>query len=198
MARIKYDRYLLDGDDLVTITNTDSDTLEAITPESFTNPPIKMRLLRIPESDYERLCYDCFEHHNENYPNFEVSLADGEQMLRGELPGWRLVGVKLAPELGLWGYYVNEQLAKQEYLNKREGAEVFVRFPDDIEVELEVDYVDGLPARHYICKVGDCSSEFATEITEYLGKRKVRKLEYSEGESGGDDRKGWLCHITEY
>ncbi len=198
MARIKYDRYLLDGDDLVTITNTDSDTMEAITPESFTNPPIKMRLLRIPESDYERLCYDCFEHHNENYPNFEVSLADGEQMLRGELPGWRLVGVKLAPELGLWGYYVNERLAKQEDLNKREGAEVFVRFPDDIEVELEVDYVDGLPARHYICKVGDCSSEFATEITEYLGKRKVRKLEYSEGESGGDDRKGWLCHITEY
>lgn len=198
MARIKYDRYLLDEDDLITITNTDSDTMEAITPESFTNLPIKMRLLRIPGSDFERFCYDCFEHHNENYPDFEVLPADGARILRGELPGWRLVGVKFAPELGLWGYYVNEQLAKQKKLDKREGAEFFVRFPDDIEVELEVDYADGLPTRRYICKVGDCSSEFATEITEYLGKRRVKKLEYSEDESGEDSRKGWLCHITEY
>ncbi len=198
MARIRYDRYLFDKDDLATITNTDSDTMEEVITESFTNPPIKMRFLRIPGLDFEWFCRDCFEHHNENNPDFEVSLADGEKMLRGELPGWRLVGVKFAPELGFWGYYVNEQLAKQEDLNKRDGAEVFIRFPDDIEVELEVGYADGLPARHYICKVGDCSSEFATEITEYLGKRKVRKLEYSESESGGDDRKGWLCHITEY
>lgn len=198
MARIRYDCYLLDEYRLVTITNTDADNMEGITPESFTNPPVRMRFLRIPGLDFERFCYDCFEHHNENNPGFEVSPLDGEKMLRGELPSWRLIGVKFAPELGLWGYYVNEQLAELEDLNVREGAEVFVRFPDDIEVELEVDYADGLPARRYICKVGDCSSEFATEITEYLGKRKVKKLEYSEGGSGEDARKGWLCHITEY
>lgn len=198
MARIEYDCYLLDGDDFITITNTDADAMEEITPESFANPPIKVKFLKISESSFEQFCYYCFEYHNENNPDFVISTEDGIQMLRGELSGWRLIGVKFAPELGLWGYCVNEQLAAQADADEQNRVKVLLRFPDDIELELKVDYADGLPVRRYVCKVGDCSSGFATEITEYLGKRKVRKLEYSENEPGEDSRSGWQRHITEY
>lgn len=198
MARIRYDCYLHDEYDFVTITNTDADIMEAITPESLINPPIRMKFLRTPESSFEQFCYYCFEYHNENNPGFKMSPTDGAKMLHGELPGWRLVGMRFAPEYGFWGYYINEELAAHTNIDEQNNASIMVQFGDDIEVELEVDYADGLPIRRYICKVGDCSNGFATEITEYLGKRKVRKLEYSENEPGEDGKNGWLCHITEY
>lgn len=194
MARIKYDRYLLGDGELITITNADTDGFMETVPESFTNPPLRITFLRLHMSSLEESCRYYFEYHNENNPDFNVSPADGARMLRGELPGWRLVGLKFAPELGLWGYCANEQMST----DGQNDTGIMIRFADDIEVEVEVDYADGLPVRRYICKIGDNSSGYATEITEYLGKRKVRKLGYSENEPGEDDINGWLCHITEY
>lgn len=198
MARIKYDRYLLDDENLITITNADTDDFLKMLPESFTNPPLKIKFPEEIEMRLEQFCRDWFEYHNENYPDSEVLPTDGARMLLGELPGWRLIGARLAPELGLWGYCVNERMAMQANGSRQNDEGVMVQFSDNIEVELEVDYADGLPVRRYICKVGDSASEYATEVTEYLGRRKVRKLEYSEDANNGNNRNHWLCHITEY
>lgn len=198
MARIKYDRYLLDDKGIITITNADTDDFMKTVPDSFTNPPLKIKFPEEIEMRLEQFCRDWFEYHNENYPDSEVSPADGARMLRGKLPGWRLVGANFAPELGLWGYCVNERMAMQTDVSGQNDEGVMVQFGDDIEVELEVDYADGLPIRRYVCKVGDDSSGYTTEVTEYLGKRKVRKLEYSEDDGGVDSADGWLCHVTEY
>lgn len=197
MARIIYDCYLYNIDGLITITNANTDSYTEVIEESLTNPPLKIRFPKISEDDLEKLCRYWFEHHNENNPQSGVSPTDGARMLRGELLGWRLIGVDFTPELGAWGCCVNEQQALQAISENRDYEGIMVRFSDNIELELEIDYADGLPVRRYYCVIGDSSSEFATEVTEYLGKRKVRKIEYDEGMDNKKNDK-WLCHITEY
>ena len=53
MARIMYDRYLTDADCSVNITNADTEYLTTTAPESFINPPIKMRFLSTGGKSFE-------------------------------------------------------------------------------------------------------------------------------------------------
>ena len=57
MARIMYDRYLTDADCSVNITNADTEYLTTTVPESFINPPIKMRFLSTGGKSFEELEY---------------------------------------------------------------------------------------------------------------------------------------------
>lgn len=203
MARIRYDQYLLDADQLFTITNADTDYFTTTTPESFTNPPIKMRFLNTGDTSVEYLCLRAIDTN-------EIVIEDEEvlRMVRGELPGWRLVGAELTPEHGLSAWYANEQplpLSEQPSGRKysyhsAEGVSFhFLTGGGLLEVELEVDYADGLPARRYICKAFDEDEHhYAVGLIEYLGKRKIRKMQASEREYGDGPCNGHLCHITEY
>lgn len=200
MARIEYDCYLCGGDSLVTITNADTDGLATTAPESFTRPPMKMEFLDTGYTSFEELCLRSVNRDEITIPDEDVLL-----MVRGELPGWRLVGAEFALDRGFSVYYANEYpLAASMIDGKRrytaaEGVSFFFVEHDCLEVELTVDYGDGLPPRRYIGKVTENSDmEISTEIIEFLGKRKVRRIAFSEGERGDEHVPGHLCHITEY
>lgn len=201
MARIMYDRYLTDADCSVNITNADTEYLTTTVPESFINPPIKMRFLSTGGKSFEELCLDAV-----GDDEIEISREDTLRMVRGELPGWRLVGVQFTASGGFSAFYANEHpteaLARSEdkysYIFAS-GVSFFFVERDCLEVELEVDYADGLPPRRYIGKVTDNEEDgIKTEIIEFLGKRKVRKMRFSENEYGSNCIPGHVCHITEY
>lgn len=200
MARIRYDSYILDGDTLFTITNADTEFLMDVTSESFTNPPIKMRFLNTGYRSFEELCLRAIER-----DEIEIEDEDVLRMVNGELPGWRLVGAEFEPDNGFSAYYANEHPGtatapseKYNYHNVKGASFHFLAGGGCLEVELEVDYADGFPARRYIGKVMDIDGEYTTEVIEYFGKRKIRKMEFSEGDYGDERIPGRLCHITEY
>lgn len=201
MARIMYDRYLTDADCSVDITNADTEYLTTTVPESFTNPPIKMRFLNTGEKSFEELCLDAVDD-----DEIEISCEDTLRMVRGELPGWRLVGTRFTASGGFSAYYANENptrilppsKSKCDYTAKA-GVSFFFVERSFLEVELEVDYADGLPARHYIGKVShDDEVGVSIMVLEFLGKRKIRKMQFSEYEYGSERIPGHVCHITEY
>lgn len=167
MARIMYDRYLTDADCSVNITNADTEYLTTTVPESFINPPIKMRFLSTGGKSFEELCLDAV-----GDDEIEISREDTLRMVRGELPGWRLVGVQFTASGGFSAFYANE--------HPTEAA-------------------DGLPPRHYVGKITHNRKDgIKTEIIEFFGKRKVRKMRFSENEYGSNCIPGHVCHITEY
>ncbi len=200
MARMVYDRYLLDDENLVTISNADTDYLTDTVPASFINPPIKMRFLNTGDLNFEELCLSAV-----NDDENKISQEDVISMVRGELLGWRLVGAEFSRSGGFSAYYANEnpfqtptQKGKYSYI-AAEGISFFFIEYNCLEVELEVDYADGLPARRYIGQVThDDKTGVNTTIIEFLGKRKIRKIEFSEYESGDERIPGHLCYITEY
>lgn len=201
MARIMYDRYLTDADCSIDITNADTEYLTTTVPESFINPPIKMRFLNTGEKSFEELCLDAV-----GDDEIEISREDTLRMVRGELPGWRLVGTQFTASGGFSAFYANEHpmemlassKGKHSYTAAK-GVSFFFVERDFLKVELEVDYADGLPPRRYIGKVTDDEEDgIKTEIIEFLGKRKVRKMQFSENEYGNERIPGHVCHITEY
>lgn len=202
MAKIIYERFLLLPDSIVTITNADTDYLTTTTPESFINPPIKMRFLNTGGISFEELCQRAVDD-----DEFEISHEDTLRMVRGELPGWRLVGIQFSVSGGLSAYYANENppqttpTGNAHCYTFAKGMSFFFVEDDCLEVELEVDYADGLPMRRYIGKVShDETTGLCTEIVEFLGKRKIQKLQFSETgcKDEGKQLPGCLCHITEY
>lgn len=202
MARIRYDRYLLDEDQLVTITNADTDYLTKTVPESFTNPPIRMKFQNIDMISFETMCHNAI-----NDDEIVIDDKDVLRMVRGELPGWRLVGAEFEPDNGFSAYYANENpmlqlispdAIRQDYRSAEGVSFHFLAGRGCLEVELEVDYADGLPIRRYVGNVTDNNGKYVTEVTEYFGKRKIRKLEFAEGEYGDKNITGRLCHVTEY
>lgn len=201
MAVITYDRYLTDADCSVDITNADTEYLATTVPESFINPPIKMKFLNTGGKSFEQLCLDAV-----GDDEIEISREDTLRMVRGELPGWRLVGTQFTASGGFSAFYANEHPLKMLTPSKGKcsytfvtGVSFFFVERDCLEVELEVDYADGLPARRYICKVTyDEEAGIKTEIIEFFGKRKVQKMEFSEYEYGNERIPGHICHITEY
>lgn len=196
MARIRYNSYILDGDALFTITNADNDYFTDTTSESFTNPPIKMRFLNSRHS-FKELCLHAIDR-----DEIEIEDEDVLRMVNGELPGWRLVGAEFEPDNGFSTYYANERpgtaVAPSEKYNYHNVEGASFHFLAGVEVELEVDYADGFPARRYVGKVMDIDGKYTTEVIEYFGKRKIRKMEFSEGDYGDKRIPGRLCHITEY
>lgn len=201
MARIMYDRYLTDADCSVNITNADTEYLATTVPESFINPPIKMRFLSTGGKSFEELCLDAV-----GDDEIEISHEDTLRMVRGELPGWRLVGVQFTASGGFSAFYANEHpietLAPSEgkcSYTFASGVSFFFVERDCLEVELEVDYDDGLPTRRYIGKVTyDDEVGVSTVLIEFLGKRKIQKMQFSENEYGNERIPGHVCHITEY
>lgn len=195
MARIKYDRYLLDGSGLITITNSDADYFADISLASFVNPPIKLKFINFNTTSFEQLCLRAVDRD-------EIVLSDDEtiRIARGELSGWRLVGAEFSPEHGLSVFYVKEpSVLSPEAISKTDSVSFhFLTGSGHLEVEIEVDYNDGLPVRRYIGELIDKNSEYSGIVTEYFGKRKVKKIEFSENETGDDRIPGYLCHITEY
>lgn len=121
MARIRYDRYLKDVDELIVISNIDSERAVDVTPESFENPAIKFRLLETTGGE-------------DLLAAFDVSDSSTSVAAYKELQD-------CAPQL------INGQL-------------------------------------HVV-------------IDEYYGKRKIRRLEFTEGETAAPEQLQ-LCHITEY
>jgi len=201
MAVITYDRYLTDSDCSVNITNADTEYLTTTVPESFINPPIKMNFLNTGEKSFEELCLDAV-----GDDEIEISQEDTLRMVCGELPGWRLVGAQFTASGGFSAFYANEHPTetptpsegKYSYTSTS-GISFFFVEDDCLEVELEVNYVDGLPPRRYIGKVTDDEEDgIKTEIIEFLGKRKVRKMQFSENEYGNERIPGHVCRITEY
>lgn len=201
MARIMYDRYLTDIDCSIDITNADTEYLTSTVPESFINPPIKMNFLNTGETSFEELCLYAV-----NTDEIEIPREDTLRMVRGELPGWRLVGVQFTVSGGFSAFYANEHPSglpvpsegKYSY-TFASGVSFFFVEDDCLEVELEVDYADGLPPRRYIGRVTyDEEDGVKTEIIEFLGKRKIRKMQFSENEYGNKWMPGHVCHITEY
>lgn len=199
MARIRYDQYLYDADYLYTITNADTEYLTNTVPESFTNPPIKLRFLNTGDKNFERLCLDAV-----NDDEITIPKEDVLRMVRGQLSGWRLVGAQFSPTGGFSAYYANERPTLPSHSNAsyNYGASKGISFyfveRRCLEVELEVDYGDGLPTRHYVGNVTQGKKGITCVVTEYWGKRKIRKVEFSEEEHSNTPICGHLCHITEY
>lgn len=201
MARITYDLYLHDPQNMITITNADTDYFADVSPESFTNPPIRMKFLNMERKDIEKLCLRAINRDELTIDDENVLL-----MVRGELPGWHLIGANFDACDGLSVFYANEHRKATPPTESNlydyhlaEGAMFhFLAGEDCLEVEFEVDYADGSPVRCYIGKVVDNDNCYETIVTEYLGKRKIRKFEFSESECSNDYQHGHLCHITEY
>lgn len=195
MARIKYDLYLQDVDELIVISNANQERSVDIFPESFENPA-----LSFVSFETESVKYD--------FAHFEVSGTDEvrreldgrvEDLLRGRIPEWRLIGLNLSPT-GLSMYCV---AARPNGKNDCDGVkydEAFLVFcPDEApKLELVTNYDDGLPPRRHIVEMkylDELANILYVVVTEYFGKRKVRRIEFTEGEGA---KEGQLCHITEY
>lgn len=197
MARIKYDLYLHDLDELIAISSTDGDRFVDVTQESFKNPPIKLAIL-------ERDCSDAVVEHFSIDGNDRVTqelYGKKADLLFGRLPAWRLVGVDISP-ICLSMYYVAVCPDGDEACGDLQYDSAFVYFVanEPTKMEFTVDYADGMPPRRYVLQLEplDVVHEFDALhviITEYVGKRKVRSIEFTEGE---ETEQGQLCHITEY
>ena len=202
MARIQYDRYLQDVDELIVVTNTDSERAVDVVPESFENPTIKFRILDVTNSEDPLAAFDISDTSTSETVYRELQ-GRVKELVNGQIPGWRLIGVEFSPML-LEMYYVNPRTTGEETCGdiKYDTATVYCIDCTDnwsITMELEVDYGDGLPSRRYIAKMKlddiPRDNTLRIAIDEYYGRRKVRRLEFTEGE---ETTQGQLCHITEY
>lgn len=203
MARIRYDRYLKDIDELVVISNTDSERDLDVTAESFKNPAIKFRILEGtgPGEPFSAFSLSNGSTSEAVYPQLRDNVS---KLVAGQLPGWRLIGVCLSPTLLTMRYARLNPEGEDACSDIRYDSAVVhcISYADNwsITMELEVDYADGLPPRRYIIKMNlvypssDCDCLHVT-IDEYFGKRKIRRLEFIEGEGTELEQ---ICRITEY
>lgn len=205
MARIRYDRCLKDVDELIVISNTDSERAVDVTSESFENPAIKFRILETTGGEDLLAAFDVSDS-STSVAVYNELRDCAPQLISGQLPGWRLVGINFSPTC-LMMYYVNPRVTGEEVCGdiRYDDAAVYCISCDDnwsIAMEFEVDYADGLPSRRYIAKMvyigGPLENgQLHVVIDEYYGKRKIRRLEFTEGETAAPEQLQ-LCHITEY
>lgn len=193
MARIKYGCYLLEDLHCYVITNADLDYAEDVTDESFTNPPIKMTVEKI-DRDWES-AFDA-EENPMNHSKLQDNLM---AVLRGELPEFRLTGVNVN-ESGIYLVYYST-LPPEKFNDGTEGysgGQILVC--GNYTILFEVEYLDGSPAKQYRVeskKIGICRHQ--TQITEYLGGHRQRKLEFCDKHpSIPYVPGGQYCIITEY
>ena len=203
MARIRYDRYLKDIDELVVISNTDGERDVDVTAESFKNPAIKFRILDGTGLDDPLTAFD-IKNGSKSEEIYSQLRDNASELVAGQLPDWKLTGVCLSPTLLSMHYVRLNPEGEETCGNIRYDTAIAhcISYADNwsITMELEVDYADGLPPRRYILKMNlvypspDCD-RLHVVIDEYFGKRKVRRLEFTEREGTELEQ---LCHITEY
>lgn len=203
MARIRYDRYLKDIDELVVISNTDGERDVDVTAESFKNPAIKFRILDGTGLDDPLTAFD-ISNGSTSEAIYSQLRDNASELVAGQLPDWKLTGVCLSPTLLSMHYVRLNPEGEETCGNIRYDTAIAhcISYADNwsITMELEVDYADGLPPRRYILKMNlvypspDCD-RLHVVIDEYFGKRKVRRLEFTEREGTELEQ---LCHITEY
>lgn len=193
MARIKYGCYLLEEAHCYVISNADLDYAEDVTDESFTNPPIKMTVEAV-DGDLER-AFDA----DENPMNHSMLQENFMAVLRGEMPEFRLTGVNIG-DTGMYLVYYST-LPPEKFYDDTEGysgGQVIVS--GDFTILFEVECLDGSPSKQYRVeskKTGVCSRQ--TQITEYIGGHKYRKLEFCDEHPGIPYVSGaQYCIITEY
>lgn len=197
MARIRYDRYLQDVDELISISNADNDRSVDVTPETFENPPIKFTIL---EAEGTEDPFTKFSVEGNDEIKRELS-GKVTNLLCGQLPGWRLIGADFSPTCFSMCCAAVRPEGKESCGNIRYDCISlhFVSFTR-VKMEIEADYADGLPPRRYVAEMDVTEKKPGDDIlhvivTEYLGKRKVRRIEFTEGE---ETEEGQLCHIIEY
>lgn len=197
MARIRYDRYLQDVDELISISNADNDRSVDITPETFENPPIKFAILEAGGTE-DPFTQFSVEGDNEIKRELSENVAN---LLRGQLPGWRLIGADFSPTcFSMYCVAVRPEGGENCGNIRYDWASLhFVSFKQ-VKMEIEADYADILPPRRYVAEMDVTEKKSGDDIlhvivTEYLGKRKVRRMEFTEGE---ETEQGQLCHIIEY
>lgn len=207
MARIEYDVYLSNSDAMVVISNAYNDDAMDITPESLSNPPIKMRILDVKyDKDIASGKYSDFFRADSEHRGNEIFTTNLPRLLNGEIPNWRLTGVNFAIEgmdLFIINTDTNLSLADPETVRNGYECENMICLGFDyLLLEFTVDYTDDSPSRRYIAELryeGDSPiGEFKAKITEYIGKRKIRKIEFSEYKFETNSVHGHPCHITEY
>lgn len=193
MARIKYGCYLFEDSSCYVISNADTDYAEDVVDETFTNPPIKMTVEEI-DRDWER-AFDA----KENSMNHSKLQENIMAILRGELPEFRLTGVNI-DEDGIYLVYYST-LPPEKFYDGTEGysgGQVLVY--GNFTILFEVEYLDGSPAKQYRVeskKTGVCRRQ--TQITEYVGGHKYRKLEFCDKHPGIPYVPGGqYCITTEY
>ncbi len=193
MARIQYGCYLLGDAHCYVITNADLDYAEDVTDESFTNPPIKMTVETV-DGSWE----DVFDA-QENFMNHSKLQENLMAVLRGEMPEFRLTGVNIN-DMGVYLVYYST-LPPEKFDDGTEGSsggQVIVC--GDFTILFEVEYPDGSPSKQYRVKSKRTGvSERQTQITEYVGGHKYRKLEFCDKHPGIPYVPGGqYCIITEY
>ena len=203
MARIRYDRYLKDIDELVVISNTDGERDVDVTAESFKNPAIKFRILDGTGLDDPLTAFD-ISNGSTSEAIYSQLRDNASELVAGQLPDWKLTGVCLSPTLLSMHYVRLNPEGEETCGNIRYDTAIAhcISYADNwsITMELEVDYADGLPPRRYIIKMNlaypspDCD-RLHVIIDVYFGKRKVRRLEFTERDGTELEQ---LCHITEY
>lgn len=198
MARIRYDQYLLSEEGLFVITNSDSESATDIIPQSLSNPPIKMKILNakhIIKDNYE--VSDFFPIYTKTTHDVK-SKKDLSKLISGELPNWRLVGVNFCLD-GCDLFYIKKHSSL--HLSEVDHINLLCCHFEELQLEFIVDYKDDFSPQRYVAKMRqkrNTAMGFSVQLTEYYGNRKVRKIEFSEWESGSDLFDGHLCHITEY
>lgn len=71
----------------IIIINTNVDAVDEITPESFTNSPLKLKTLKAEAPSFKDFCYRCFVEHALNNSAFDnMPFENYVQILRSELP----------------------------------------------------------------------------------------------------------------
>lgn len=211
MAKMTYGVFLEHMHHCYIISNAGLDFAEDTVPESFTNPPIKMTVLR---TDSEDLRYAFSATDNDwNHPELVDNL---ERALRGELPGWVLTGVNVAAD-GIYLIYRTEHepfVAEDGFL-RGDGQVIPL---GDYKLLFEIDRADGLPVERYEVEYRhvpeyvlehreapdpraagrDTYEVDVTRITEFIGTRKRRLLELRGDNHGQSEEHGRHCRITEY
>lgn len=191
MARFKWDCFLLDESSCYTISNADLDYAEDVTDESFTNPPIKMTVEAAERG------WDAFDG-TENSMNHTLLQENLMAVLRGELPEFRLTGVNVASD-GIYLVY-ESTLEPEGFIDGTtgySGGQVLVY--GDFTILFEVEHLDGSPTEQYRVEYRGKGENCGTTVTEYVGGRKRRKLEFTEPGPGIPYQWGrQYCIITEY
>lgn len=186
------------------ISNVDIDAnefYEELPPEAFSNPALKMTVLkceidRSPKLGIEEFfSTECFE---ENYPDFNACYM---KALFGGTESWKLSAVEIRNELLSIKFATDRKPVIDETGRIRNNAEVIGFAIGEVSLQFEMDYQDGLPPlRHIVDFVdhdGDDGSQIIT-ITKMIGERKLQKIEMHGDNFGYLLGNGLHCLVTEY
>lgn len=174
---------------------------ESLPPEAFTNPPLRMSVLKCiienePDDGIDRF-YDSAGWYY-NHPEFTKNYM---QAVRGELQRWKMAAISISTE----SFGIIFATDHKPVLNKRGepmgDGYIECYTSGEITLLIEMDFQDNLlPVFHRVEYINKSDSEYGQEITitKMIGKRKIKKIQMREDNFGKPAKSGLYCLVTEY